>query len=104
MTKPELIVTRKWPASVEARLTELFDVELNKTDTPFDADRFVSAFQNFDAVLPTVSDSIPAAAYTADGLRTKLLANFGVGYNHIDVAAAHEVGITITNTPGVLTD
>ncbi|WP_226804087.1 D-glycerate dehydrogenase [Amylibacter sp. SFDW26] len=104
MTKPKLIVTRKWPASVEARLRETFDVTLNETDVPFDAAAFVSAFQNYDAVLPTVSDMIPADAYTAPNVRTKLLANFGVGYNHIDITAAHAAGMTVTNTPGVLTD
>ena len=83
MTKSKLIVTRKWPASVEARLSTMFDVTLNESDIPFDAAAFVSAFQNYDAVLPTVSDKIPAEAYTAPNVRTKLLANFGVGYNHM---------------------
>jgi len=104
MTKPKLCVTRKWPAAVEKRLHDLFDVTLNDTDTPFDKATFVSAFQDYDVILPTVSDQIPPEAYNAPNLRVKLLANFGVGYNHIDIDAAHQTGITVTNTPGVLTD
>jgi glyoxylate reductase len=68
------------------------------------ADEFMAAATTYDAILPTVSDTIPAAFYPAAAGRVKLLANYGVGYNHIDIAAARAAGIAVTNTPGVLTD
>jgi lactate dehydrogenase-like 2-hydroxyacid dehydrogenase len=102
--KPRVIVTRRWPCTVEKILAERFDVALNADDRPLDAAEMMAAFQNFDAVLPTVSDRLPASVFPKAGIRAKFIGNFGVGYNHIDVDAARRHGITVTNTPGVLTD
>jgi lactate dehydrogenase-like 2-hydroxyacid dehydrogenase len=100
----KILVTRRWPKAVETRMSGMFDVTFNLSDSPMTQGDFKDAFQNYDAVFPTVSDSIPAEAYSVANRRIKLLANFGVGYNHIDVAAAQKAGIAVTNTPGVLTD
>lgn len=104
MSKPKVIVTRRWPAAAEARLRELFDVELNETDTPMSRDQLKEALRKADAVLPTVTDAIDADVLNVEPLRAKILGNFGVGFNHIDIAAAKACGITVTNTPDVLTD
>ncbi|RUT99381.1 D-glycerate dehydrogenase [Mesorhizobium sp. USDA-HM6] len=102
--KPRVIVTRRWPAKVEKLLTERFDAVLNADDVPLTPADFATAFQAYDAILPTVSDRLPASVFPSEGCRTRLLANFGVGFSHIDVAAARSRGIAVTNTPGVLTD
>ncbi|MDX8469950.1 D-glycerate dehydrogenase [Mesorhizobium sp. VK23B] len=102
--KPRVIVTRRWPAKVERILVERFDAVLNEDDVPLTAAELATAFQTYDAILPTVSDRLPASVFPSDRCRTRLLANFGVGFSHIDVAAARERGIAVTNTPGVLTD
>ena len=105
MTKRlKVIVTRRFPAAVEARLAELFDAELNPGDGAFDRERLSEAMQRCDALAPTVGDRIDAETIAAAGERLKLIANFGVGVDHIDLAAARERGIAVTNTPGVLTD
>lgn len=104
MSKPRILVTRRWPASVEAVLAERFDVTLNADDVALDAARLREALSTYDAVLPTVSDRLPASLFEGGAIRTKILGNFGVGFNHIDIAAAKEKGIVVTNTPGVLTD
>lgn len=104
MSKPKVFVTRKWPASVEAKLTRLYDVTLNETDRPLSAEEFKEALQQYDAVCPTVCDSLPAEVINVENKRCKILGNFGVGYNHIDVVAAKQQGLIITNTPGVLTE
>jgi len=104
VARPRLLVTRRWPDAAEERLRALFDVTLNESDTPLDAAAFLAAAGAYDAVLPTVSDRIPADFYTRPARRVRLLANYGVGYNHIDTGAAQAAGITVTNTPGVLTD
>jgi lactate dehydrogenase-like 2-hydroxyacid dehydrogenase len=103
MTKPRILVTRRWPASVEAVLAERFDLTLNKDDVPLGESALRQALTDYDAVLPTVSDKLPAAVFSGE-VRTKILGNFGVGFNHIDIATAKAKGITVTNTPGVLTD
>jgi len=100
----KVLITRQWPQAVERDMREVFDVTFNTSDTPMTHDDFRAAFQDFDAIFPTVSDSIPVDAYGVENRRVRLLANFGVGYNHIDIPAAHAAGITVTNTPGVLTD
>jgi len=102
--KPRIIVTRRWPASVEKVLSERFDTTLNSSDVPLTQDRMRDAFAEYDAILPTVSDSLPAAVFPDGETRTRLLGNFGVGFSHIDTEAARRAGITVTNTPGVLTD
>lgn len=104
MSKPKVIVTRKWPAEAEAKLEEHFDVVLNRDDHPMNADELKDALRNADAVCPTVSDKITADVLNAEPLRCKILGNFGVGFNHIDIKAAKERGIIVTNTPEVLTD
>lgn len=102
--KPSILVTRRWPQSVERILAEQFDATLNLSDVAMDAAALTDALRSFDAVLPTVCDRMPAAVFEGEGLRTRILGNFGVGYNHIDVSAAAARGIAVTNTPGVLTD
>jgi lactate dehydrogenase-like 2-hydroxyacid dehydrogenase len=104
MSKPKAIVTRRWPDEVERRLAEVFDLRLNQTDRPLSQDQLRAAFTQADAVFPTVSDRIDAEVLGAEPLTAKLCGNFGVGFNNIDVAAAKARGITVTNTPGVLTD
>ena len=104
MSKPKVIVTRRWPEEIEAELTGLYDVELNIEDKPMDADTLRTALGTADAVLPTVTDPINAEVLAAEPLRTRILGNFGVGFNHIDLEAAKARGITVTNTPEVLTD
>jgi lactate dehydrogenase-like 2-hydroxyacid dehydrogenase len=104
VTKQKALVTRRWPETVENRMAELFDVDFNENDVPMTHDEFIAAFKNYDVIFPTVSDKIPDAAYEVADMRTKLMANFGVGYNHINVPAAHAAGLTVTNTPDVLTD
>ncbi|MCZ3378056.1 2-hydroxyacid dehydrogenase [Rhizobium sp. AG207R] len=103
MSKPRILVTRRWPSAVEAVLSERFDTTLNRDDAALDAGQLREALLTYDAVLPTVSDKLPAALFEG-AIRSKVLGNFGVGFNHIDIAAAKEKGIAVTNTPGVLTD
>ena len=104
MSKPKVIVTRRWPKEIEAELTHLYDVELNVEDRPMDADALRAALGAADAVLPTVTDPVNAEVLAAEPLRARILGNFGVGFNHIDLEAAKSRGITVTNTPEVLTD
>jgi lactate dehydrogenase-like 2-hydroxyacid dehydrogenase len=101
---PVIVVTRKWPASVEQELQRRFsNVRLNADDVALGRDGLRAALEQADVVLPTVSDRLPAELFTGE-LRTKFLGNFGVGYNHIDTDAAAKAGIVVTNTPRVLTD
>ena len=102
--KPRVVVTRRWPAAVERILVERFDATLNTNDVPLGQDQIKVAFQDFDAILPTVSDKLPRAVFPDSDIRTRLIANYGVGFSHIDVDAARERDIVVTNTPGVLTD
>lgn len=103
MSKPKVFITRRWTESVEAKLRDLYDVTLNETDRPLSADEFKSALQNYDAVCPTVCDSFPADVLNVENKRCTILANFGVGYNHIDIEAAKANNLIVTNTPNVLT-
>ncbi|WP_374088597.1 2-hydroxyacid dehydrogenase [Methylomicrobium lacus] len=104
MSKPKVVVTRRWPAEVEAKLKELYDVTLNESDVPMTADALKLALQTADALLPTVTDPITADILRVPNKRARIIGNFGVGYNNIDVASAKEEGLVVTNTPGVLTD
>lgn len=104
MHKPKVFITRRWPAAVEAKLLQLYDVTLNTDDRPLSADEFRAALQHYDAVCPTVCDSFPAEVLKVANKRCKILGNFGVGYNHIDIAAAQAEGLVVSNTPGVLTE
>ncbi len=103
MTKPRVICSRKWPASVEAELQARFDVVLNQADVALTAAELKDALDNFDAVCPTVTDKVDAAVLAAPK-RAKILGQFGVGFNNIDIDAAKAAGLVVTNTPGVLTD
>ena len=100
--KPRILVTRRWPAAVEARLTEHFDAVLNTGDKPLSLKEFRTALSSYDAVLPTVTDTLSSEAMDVPKLRTKILANYGVGYSHIDAETAARHNITVTNTPDVL--
>src|SRR5580658_5290453 len=102
--KPKVVVTRKLPDAVETRMRELFDTELNLDDTPMDAEALVAAMSRCDVLAPTITDRLDAAVLARAGDRVKLIANFGAGVDHIDISAATDRGITVTNTPGVLTD
>ncbi|OJU50823.1 MAG: D-glycerate dehydrogenase [Mesorhizobium sp. 61-13] len=102
--KPRVIVTRRWPAAVEQLLAENFDATFNRGDVPLTATQLKAAFLNFDAILPTVSDKLPRAVFPEADIRTRLIANYGVGFSHIDIDAARDHNIAVTNTPGVLTD
>ena len=104
MAKPRVIVTRRLPEPVERRLAEHFDAVLNRDDVALSPAALGQALSDADAVMPTVSDRIDADVLAAEPLRARLLANFGVGHNHIDIAAAEARGLAVTNTPGVLTD
>jgi len=102
--KPRILVTRRWPSAVERVLAERFDASFNVPDIAMDAGALAEALRSFDAVLPTVSDRLPASLFEGSDIATKILGNFGVGYNHIDIAVSEARGIVVTNTPGVLTD
>jgi lactate dehydrogenase-like 2-hydroxyacid dehydrogenase len=102
--KPKVIVTRKLPDQVETRMRELFDTELNVADEPFSRKALIDAVGRCDVLAPTITDKIDAGLIEKAGERLKLIANFGAGVDHIDVAAASARGIIVTNTPGVLTD
>jgi glyoxylate reductase len=99
-----VVVTRKLPDSVEMRMRELFDARLNADDKPMSQAELVEAAKTADVIVPTVTDHIDRAVLTQSGERLKLIANFGNGVDNIDVATAIQRGITVTNTPGVLTE
>jgi glyoxylate reductase len=102
--KPLVIVTRKLPDSVETRMRELFDTRLNLEDKPMTPAQLGEALKTADVLVPTVTDRIDAPVLKEAGPNLKLIANFGNGVDNIDVAAAVQRGITVTNTPGVLTE
>ena len=103
-SKLKVIVTRKLPEPVETRMAELFDVELSSDDVPLDYDSLVDAVQRADVLVPTVTDRIDSRVLSRAGERLKLIAQFGAGVDNVDVATATQRGITVTNTPGVLTE
>jgi len=102
--RPRVVVTRRLPGPVEAKLTEAFDTVLNVEDRALTPDELAEAVRSADALLPTVTDRITAEVLSAEPRRTAIVANFGVGYNNIDIAAAKANGVVVTNTPDVLTD
>ena len=102
--KPKVVVTRHLLPSVEARLSELFDTTLNLADAPMGRDELVAAMQTADVLVPTVTDRIDAELIAAAGSNLGLIASFGAGVDHIDLAAARARKIIVTNTPGVFTD
>ncbi|MEZ5889954.1 MAG: D-glycerate dehydrogenase [Xanthobacteraceae bacterium] len=102
--KPLVVVTRKLPDIVETRMRELFETRLNLDDKPLSQTELAEAVATADVLVPTVTDHIDAEVLGHAGEHMKLIANFGNGVDHIDVAAALQRGITVTNTPGVLTE
>ena len=104
MSLPKVLLTRRWPTSVEAKLQTLFEVTLNTDDHPFSSEELKSALQNYDAVCPSVCDALTADILQVANKRCQIIGNFGVGFNHIDIKAAKQQGLIVTNTPGVLTE
>jgi glyoxylate reductase len=102
--RPLVVVTRRLPGVVETRMRELFDTRLNDDDKPLSQGDLVEAVKTADVLVPTVTDEIDAAVLAQAGPNLKLIANFGNGVDNIDVQAALARGITVTNTPGVLTE
>ncbi|MFC7048099.1 2-hydroxyacid dehydrogenase [Emcibacter nanhaiensis] len=102
--KPLVIVTRKLPDPIETRMMELFDVKLNLDDHAFSTTEMIEAVKEADVLVPTVTDRIDARILAQAGPDLKLIANYGAGVDHIDLASARQRGITVTNTPGVLTE
>jgi len=102
--KPLVIVTRKLPEAVETRMCELFDARLNIDDKPMPRSSLAEALRTAEVLVPTVTDRVDAELIEVAGPQMKLIANFGNGVDNIDVACAVEHGMTVTNTPGVLTE
>jgi len=102
--KPIVIVTRQLPDVIETRMMELFDTRLNDDDHSMTRDELVAAVKTADILVPTLTDRIDKGILAQAGDNLRLIANFGTGVDHIDLAAARERGITVTNTPGVLTE
>lgn len=102
--RPRVVITRKLPDLIETRMRELFDAKLNVDDRPMTQAELVAAFREADVVVPTVTDRIDRALIEQAGPSLRLIANFGNGVDNIDVAAAAQKGITVTNTPRVLTE
>jgi glyoxylate reductase len=103
-TRPRVLLSRRWPAAVEAKMAEAYDVTANTTDIPLTRHQFQEALRDYDAVCPTVTDNQSADALDIPNPRAKVLGNFGVGFSHIDLDAARSLGLIVTNTPGVLSD
>jgi glyoxylate reductase len=99
-----VVVTRRLPPAVETRLTELFDVRLRDPDTKMTRDELAAALRDCDVIVPTIGDVIDAGLIGQAGDRLKLIANYGAGVDHIDVATARQRGILVSNTPGVVTE
>lgn len=103
-SKPKIFLTRRWPEVVEARLAVSYEVTLNDTDTPLTDTELAMAMREHDALCPTVTDRITRAVIAVDDRRARIIGNYGAGFEHIDLAAASEFGIPVTNTPDVLTE
>jgi glyoxylate reductase len=103
-TKVKVIVTRRLPEPVETRMSELFDVELNTSDAPMTIEQLADAASRCDVLVPTVTDKIDGRVLARAGDRLRLIAQFGAGVDNIDVQSAVSRGVTVTNTPGVLTE
>lgn len=105
MSKPSIFVTRRWAGPAEEALSEHFDVTFNEADAPLSKDELMEGFASHDIAAPTVSDKIDAEIIAAAAAgKCRLIANYGVGVNHIDLDAAAASGLNVSNTPGVLTD
>ena len=105
MARPTILLTRRWPEAVERRLGERYDASFNSGDQPMSPGELGQALKDHDALCPTVSDAIGAEVLEqARGGKARVIGNYGVGVNHIDLKAAEALGLVVTNTPGVLTD
>lgn len=102
--RPSVVVTRRLPSVVEEELSRDFDARLNRDDRPLGPEGLQDALRSADALLCTVTDKITADVLSVEPLRTRMLANFGVGFNHIDTGAAKSRGLAVSNTPEVLTE
>ncbi|NIA72183.1 D-glycerate dehydrogenase [Pelagibius litoralis] len=102
--KVRVIVTRRLPDAIETRMMELFDCQLNLEDKPLSQAQLIEAVKEAEILVPTVTDRIDAAVLSQAGPQLKLIASFGTGVDHIDLKTARQRGITVTNTPGVLTE
>ena len=104
MSKPKILVSRRWPEAVETAMVEKYDVTFNIKDKPLSTNEFKDALSIYDAILPTVTDKISSEVFKVKNPRTKIFGNYGVGFSHIDIPAAKAAGITVSNTPDVLSD
>src|SRR5258708_20873215 len=102
--KPRVVVTRKLPDSIETRMRELFDGRINLDDQPMTPEQIAEAVRTADVLVPTVTDAITEEILKQPDCKLRLIANFGNGVENIDVVAAQARGITVTNTPKVLTE
>ena len=103
-SRPSVVVTRRLPDSVEEALSRDFDARLNTEDKPLGPDGLKEALRTADALLCTVTDRLTSEVLSVEPRRARMLANFGVGFNHIDTQAAKERGLSVSNTPDVLTE
>ncbi|MDA0305665.1 MAG: D-glycerate dehydrogenase [Proteobacteria bacterium] len=104
MSKPKVIVSRRWPEEVERHMSDVFDVQLNEDDHIMSAEEMKAALKSADAFCPTVTDAVNADVLGVEGATVKIIGSNGVGFNHIDLDAAKAAGLCVTNTPEVLTD
>ncbi|HMV33906.1 MAG TPA: D-glycerate dehydrogenase [Gemmatimonadales bacterium] len=102
--RPRVVITRKIPEACEVEAARRFDAVLNPEDAPLTTEQLKEALRTADALLPTVTDKVTAEVLGVEGRRARIVSNFGVGFNNIDIAAAKALGLTVTNTPDVLTD
>ena len=102
--KPVVVVTRRLPDVIETRMMELFDARLNTDDRPMSQNELIEAARHADVLVPTVTDRVDSAVLAQAGENLRLIASFGTGVDHIDLKTARQRGITVTNTPGVLTE
>ena len=104
MTRPKILLTRPWPDAAEKWISERFDVTINTSGAPLTPDELKAAMRDYDGICPTVTDKFDAGILGTPEARVQIIANFGVGFEHIDLAAAKAAGIVVANTPDVLTD
>src|ERR1044072_1709507 len=102
--RPSGLVTRRLPASVLERLRETYEVTVNPDDRSLGREGLVAALRSFDALSPTITDKLDAELLRSSGIRARIIANFGAGFEHIDLTAAKSANIVVTNAPGALTD
>ena len=102
--KPKAIITRRWPKRVEEKAQTLFEATLNETDKPMSQRQLAEAMEQADILMPTVTDAVTKEVINTPNRKAKIIGNFGVGFNNIDIEAAKAAGVVVTNTPEVLTD